>query len=187
MAARQKTLLPPFTVDGLLPPGTYQLTLDQLRDSHLVRKATYLSDWDEPWRGHLVDNLEILARQLWDCGIQDVYVDGSFVEDKPRPNDIDGYFSVDLAYFISRRLEQDLNARDPRKSWGWLEQSRREDPDSGKKQLPQWFEYSVELYPHYHQSSGILDEHGNEQRFPAAFRKSRRENKPKGIIRLIPD
>ena len=43
-----------------------------------------------------VGNLEILARQLWSVGIRDIYADGSFVEDKDHPNDIDGYFVCDL-------------------------------------------------------------------------------------------
>jgi hypothetical protein len=30
------SLLPPFTTNGLLPPGDYPLTIDQLRQSHLV-------------------------------------------------------------------------------------------------------------------------------------------------------
>ena len=48
-----------------------------------------------------------------------------------------------------------------------------------------WHEYRVELYPHYRQFCGIRDEHGNELEFPAAFRLSRRENRPKGIVKLV--
>lgn len=47
-----------------------------------------------------------------------------------------------------------------------------------------WHKYRIELYPHFGQSSGILDEFGNELDFPAAFRKSR-ANKQKGIIKLL--
>ena len=95
--------IPPFTIDGLLPAGTYQVTLSQLRESPLVRGAKYIVDpLDTAWRAELVDNLETLARQIWKVGIQSIFVDGSFVEDKPHPSDIDGYFPVDAAYFISR-------------------------------------------------------------------------------------
>jgi hypothetical protein len=187
MASRSKPSLPPFNDYGLLPVGTYQLTLAQLRESALVTGTDYGPEWDSEWRRRLVDNLEILARQLWAVGIQSIYVDGSFVEDKPRPNDIDGYFPVDLAYFISRRLARDLNALDPHTVWTWDPKERKEDPDSGKAQLPMWFHYHVELYPDIGLPTNILDEHGNQQKFPAAFRKSRRDHQPKGIIRLVRD
>jgi hypothetical protein len=53
-----------------------------------------------------------------------------------------------------------------------------------KKQLPMWHRYRVELYPHFGQPSGIKDEYGHDQQFPAAFRKSRDTFLPKGIIKL---
>lgn len=53
-----------------------------------------------------------------------------------------------------------------------------------KKQLPMWHQYRVELYPHFGQSSGIQDQYGNELEFPAAFRRSRADGKPKGIIKI---
>src|SRR5215212_5740764 len=59
-----------------------------------------------------------------------------------------------------------------------------------KWQLPMWHRYRVELYPHYVdlpialQRTGIRDEFGNDLHFPAAFRKSRREHKPKGIVKI---
>jgi hypothetical protein len=45
--------------------------------------------------------------------------------------------------------------------------------------------YRVELYPHYDQFTGITDEHGNPLTFPAAFRKRRRDDEPKGIVKVI--
>lgn len=48
-----------------------------------------------------------------------------------------------------------------------------------------WHEYHVELYPHVGQPSGIKDEFGNDQLFPAAFRKDRKTNRQKGIIKII--
>jgi hypothetical protein len=38
-----------------------------------------------------VDNLAVLVAQLWQVGIDRIFIDGSFAQDKPRPNDIDGY------------------------------------------------------------------------------------------------
>jgi hypothetical protein len=51
--------------------------------------------------------------------------------------------------------------------------------------LMMWHHYRVELYPHVGQGCGIFDENGNEQMFPAAFRKTRDTLLPKGIIQII--
>ena len=75
--------IPPFDADGLLPPSDYELSLDELRQSILVsgpgNPAVYPS-WDQPWRERLVNNLEILTRQLWQAGIREIFADGSFAE-----------------------------------------------------------------------------------------------------------
>jgi hypothetical protein len=47
-----------------------------------------------------------------------------------------------------------------------------------------WHQYRVELYPHYGQPSGIRDRFGNEIEFPSAFRMSRRDGKPGGIVKI---
>lgn len=76
-------MLPPFDAHGLLPPGDYALTFDQLRSSALVVGPTpSVPNWDASWRSRLVDNLEVLVRQLWTVGVRDIFVDGSFAEDK---------------------------------------------------------------------------------------------------------
>lgn len=107
------------------------------------------------------------------------------VEDKLHPNDIDGYFEVNLEYLYSGQLQRDLNALDPHKIWTWAPESRRPYRNYPKKQLPMWHQYRVELYPHYNQPSGITDAFGNMLQFPAAFRKSRSKHKQKGIIELV--
>src|SRR5215204_5259663 len=99
--------VPPFNADGLLPPGDYELTCDELRASPLVLGPGDPKDWpnwDGPWREKLVANLEILVGQLWHIGITDVFADGSFVEDKDHPNDIDGYFVCDLKRLVSGEI-----------------------------------------------------------------------------------
>lgn len=146
--------------------------------------AARLPFWDIDWRRTLVGNLAILVRQLWQVGISEIFVDGSFVEDKDHPNDIDGNFECDLKHLASGRLEQELNRLDPHKVWTWDPASRKRDRETGKKQLPMWHQYRVELFPHVGQLSGILDPHGNELEFPAAFRLSRR-GMPKGIIKVV--
>jgi hypothetical protein len=182
--------LPPFNKAGLLPPGDYPLTIPELLASHLVTGAGVDSPtWDRDWRRVLVGNLEILASQLWQAGISKIFIDGSFVEAKDHPNDIDGYFECRFVDIATGRLPQTLNFIDPYKIWTWDLNSRRPDPNSTKTQLPMWHQYRIELYPHYVDwpaTCGIRDVFGNEQTFPAAFRKTRGDHKPKGIIRLVP-
>jgi len=85
--------IPPFDADGLLPPGDYAVTFDELRASILVSGPDDgQASWDAAWRLRLNDNLEILSRQLWQVGVHEIFADGSFAEDKDHPNDIDGYF-----------------------------------------------------------------------------------------------
>lgn len=180
-------ILPNFQ-DGVLPQGDYKMTLPELRASHLVSGCGVLKtgQWDTAWRKHLVDNLEIMVRQLWSVGINNIFIDGSFVEDKDHPNDIDGYFECDIKLLASGKLEQDLNLLDEDKVWTWNPSSRKAYQGYPKKQLPMWHKYRVEMYPHIQgMSCGIRDVHGNELEFPAAFRLSRRDDKPKGIIQII--
>lgn len=175
-----------FTFDGLLPPGDYEMTVEEMRASILVRgPRTGHPNWDGPWRASLLDNLEILVGQLQSVGVTEVYVDGSFVEDKDHPNDIDGYFSCDFYRLISGDLQRELNLLDPHKVWTWDPRSRRPAAGSPKRQLPMWHQYRVELYPHMPgMPCGIRDKHGHELEFPSAFRLSRRDDKPKGIIKI---
>ncbi len=175
-----------FNTDGLLPPQDFGLTLADLRRSLLVEGASSAAPtWDRAWREQLVINLGILASQLWKVGIAEIFVDGSFVEDKDHPNDIDGYFVCDRSFLVSGDLHRALNALDPDKVWTWAPGSRTAAPGSMKKQLPMWHRYRVELYPHFGQGSGIVDARGHELEFPSAFRQTRGEGQPKGIVKLI--
>lgn len=178
-------MLPAFDVHGMLPAGDYELTLEQLRASHLVVGAIGGSpDWDGSWRAALVDNLEIMVRQLWSVGVTEIFIDGSFAEDKDHPNDIDGYFVCDMKMLVSGELERQLNSLDPHKVWTWDPRARRPGRSSSKAQLPMWHRYHVELYPHFGQLSGIEDQYGNELEFPSAFRMSRRDGRPRGIVKI---
>lgn len=178
-------MLPEFTEQGLLPAGDYVMSLDQLRHSILVKATSRRSPtWDEQWRLQLVQNLSVLCHQLWSVGIDQIFVDGSFVEEKDHPNDIDGYFECAADSFISGKLERDLNLLDPHKIWTWDPASRRPYRGYPKRQLPMWHQYRVELYAHFGQPSGIQDEFGHPLEFPAAFRRTRFGNHPKGIIKI---
>lgn len=180
--------LPRFVGDGVLPPGDFELSISELKQSMLVggpENRTENLHWDKSWRMKLVENLEIMVRQLNQVGIAEIFVDGSFVEDKDHPNDIDGYFVCGRRHLISGDLERELNLLDPHNAWTWDPDSRRPYPGYPKKQLPMWHTYRVELYPHFGQpGSGITDKFGNELDFPSAFRISRRNDSPKGIIRI---
>jgi hypothetical protein len=180
--------IPPFTADGLLPPGDYEVSLDELRGSILVTgpdDARSHPNWDAQWRATLVDNLDLLVRQLWQVGVEEVFVDGSFTEDKDHPNDIDGYFVCDLIELATGQLERALNLLDSHKVWTWDPATRRPYRGYPKKQLPMWHQYRVELYPHYRgHLSGIVDERGYELEFPSAFRKCRRDGSARGIVKI---
>lgn len=175
-----------FSSDGLLPPGDFDLTLEELRASWLVDGlgAEGYPHWDREWRAQLVGHLSVLVRQLWQVGVEEIFIDGSFVEDKDHPNDIDGYFVCELRRLASGALERELNLLDPHKCWTWDPRQRRPYRGYPKKQLPMWHQYRVELYPHFGQASGICDRFGNELEFPSAFRLSRRDGKPRGIIKI---
>lgn len=182
------TVIPAFTPEGLLPRGDYEVTFKELRASRLVLgpdKAADCPNWDAPWREKLTHGLEVLVKQLWAVGITEIFADGSFAEDKDRPNDIDGYFECDLQHLASGELQRELNLIDPHKIWTWDPSSRRPYRGYPKKQLPMWHHYRVELYPHVPGlPSGIRDKHGYELEFPAAFRQSRRDGQPRGIIKI---
>jgi hypothetical protein len=180
------SVLPPFDPDGLLPAGDYDLTFEELRGSRLVTGTGVASErWDATWRASLVANLEIVTRELWQVGISEVFADGSFVEEKDHPNDIDGHFVCALADLASGELTRQLNLLDPYKIWTWDPRSRQAFRGYPKKQLPMWHRYRVELYPHVAGfSSGIRDARGHELEFPSAFRQSRRDGKARGIIKL---
>jgi hypothetical protein len=182
------TRLPDFNAEGVLPPGDYAMTLAELEQSMLVvgpsNRSAY-PHWNEAWRRRLVRNLGVMVGQLWQVGITEIFIDGSFVEDKERPNDIDGYFVCELKRLASGELERSLNELDPKKVWTWDWEKRVPFKGYAKPQLPMWHEYRVELYPHYGQKSGIRDEHGNELMFPAAFRRTRRDGTLRGIVKVI--
>ena len=179
--------LDPFTPDGVLPRQDYPMTLAELRSSFLVTgEDTGVPTWDAPWRAHLVDNLEVLVRQLWRVGVDRIFINGSFVEDKPHPNDIDGYFECEAQRFWSGKLARELNALDPHGVWTWDNARRRPDPNSGKRQLPMWHRYRVELFPHCTGVwSQLRDPFGNELTFPALFRLARNAWRPKGIVQIV--
>ena len=158
----------------LLPPGDYGVSFDELRQSILVKGApdSGIHHGIRLGEEQLVGNLEILTRQLWQAGIREVFADGSFVEDKDHPNDIDGYFDMRSARADHWRIGAEA---EPARSvegvdlGAWLESRAGDIPRSSSM----WHQYRVELYPH----SGpkhrlrIPDKYGNARisfLFPSA-------------------
>ncbi len=72
-------------------------------------------NWDAEWRSKLVENLRVLVAQLWEVGIEEIFVDGSFVEDKEHPGDIDGNFECSFMDVATGHLQRELNRLDPYK------------------------------------------------------------------------
>lgn len=172
-----------FTPEGVLPPGDYPLTLDELAHSMLVvGPRPRPREWNAPWRRQLVVNLGILVDQLWQVGITEIYVDGSFVENKGRPGDIDGYFHCTRQDWESGLLHARLNLLDPSGVWRW--DTRPLDPRTRTPHIPMWHQYHVELFGHWGALCGIRDAQRHELEFPAAFRLSR-AYQPKGIIKIV--
>jgi hypothetical protein len=78
-------MIPEFTEDGLLPPGIYQTDFEDLEGK---------MGWSRR-RLALLDGLESALELMAANGVMRVYLDGSFVTDKDRPNDIDGCYDLE--------------------------------------------------------------------------------------------
>lgn len=142
-------MIPQFSDTGRLPPGDYQATMAELRQSVLVTgPLSRPPTWDASWRAYLVDQLEVLVNELRQIGITNIYADGSFAEDKDHPNDIDGYFECDRSDFLTGKVERALNLLNPHKIQTWDPASRRTYRGYPKRQLPMWHQYRIELWPH---------------------------------------
>jgi hypothetical protein len=77
-------MIPPFNNLGYLPPGIYEVTWDEFWE----RFATNI------YRKQLLTGLRLALNSLKVAGCQQVYIGGSFVTDKEKPNDYDGCFEV---------------------------------------------------------------------------------------------
>ena len=79
-------MIPWLTKDGLLPVGVHQASLEELRDRFGRQNAA---------RRRLFKGLTRAVENLREAGVIRVYVDGSFVTDKPFPSDVDGCWETD--------------------------------------------------------------------------------------------
>ena len=150
----------------------------------MTGEGTGVPNWDDAWRGELVDNLELFVQQLWRVGVERIFVNGSFVTDKPHPGDIDAYFECDMAVFP--QVMVGLYLIEPSLPWDW--ERRPIDPATGLSKLIMWHRFHVEIFPHFTgqpQPTGIRDEYGNDLFFPSLFRRDKETSRPKGVIQII--
>ena len=176
--------IPPFDDHGLLPWDA-SATLEELRRSHLVTGHGVGSPtWNQAWRRDLVERLEKVFN-LFICvgGIDEFWIDGSFVEKVDRPTDIDVYFTLyDPLEWLT--LPGRLKALEGENLWTWDPARRRVYPGFIHPKPPFWGRYRVDIFPDFGRPSGIFDANGGPMTFSQAFRRQRRTFRRKGIVRL---
>ena len=72
--------IPSFDANGNLPPGIYRVSLEEIEDRFT---------WN-PTRQRLFKGLKAALANLAGAGVRYVWINGSFVTSKDKPNDIDG-------------------------------------------------------------------------------------------------
>lgn len=77
-------MIPPFNEQGYLPQGIYEPTWDEFWERFSTNN----------YRRQLLTGLRLALTQLKLAGCQRVYIGGSFITDKERPNDYDGCFDL---------------------------------------------------------------------------------------------
>lgn len=138
--------LPAFTADGTLPPGEHRLALDCLLESVLVLgPSNRHPEWDERRRAFLARNFARLVLQLWEVGVDNVFLVGSFATLKNRPGDIDGYFECSPAAFVD--ICRRLNTIEETKCWLFREAVKPEWRSPWEATTVMWREYRVDLRP----------------------------------------
>lgn len=78
-------MIPEFNADGLLPRGVHPATLEEVLERFGGNER----------REQLLNGLVEALRLLRAAGCRRVYVNGSFVTSKERPNDIDACWDID--------------------------------------------------------------------------------------------
>lgn len=73
-------MIPPFTEAGLLPPGIYWATWEEIVEVY---------GWNS-LRQDLLSGLRKALMSLQNAGCKTVYLDGSFITSKEEPGDFDG-------------------------------------------------------------------------------------------------
>jgi hypothetical protein len=145
-------MIPQFTDEGLLPPGVHQTDLEELKEK---------MGWSRK-RRELLEGLEEAPELMASCGVVRVYLDGSFVTDKDRPNDIDGCYD----------LAEEVTAED----LGRLAPIFPPNPESRAEAKRR---FGVDLFP------AAATELGSGQPFLRFF-QSDREGRERGVLSVEP-
>jgi hypothetical protein len=154
-------MIPDFdSATGYLPPGVHDANITEVskRFGNTVRRA------------RLMVSLRNVVNQLWDAGVKEIFIDGSFCTATPVPNDIDGYW-VFVKGFDHTKVDPVLLQYDVFVT----------DPTSGLAVRPMKLRYGIELYVHPIQKAtmgGIT--------YPEFFARSR-DGVPRGYVRIVRD
>ncbi len=79
---------------GLLPPGIHEASMAEVEKRFGVG----------PKRSYLVENLKLVAQELTQWGISELYLGGSFTADKVSPGDVDGYVVASVRSEIFQKV-----------------------------------------------------------------------------------
>lgn len=78
-------MIPDYKSDGLLPPGIHQGSWDEIKQRF----------GDTSHRRKLLSGLEKATKELKAAGCKRIFINGSFVTSKERPNDFDALWDID--------------------------------------------------------------------------------------------
>jgi hypothetical protein len=154
-------MLPDFDPEtGYLPPGVYPATLTEIR----ARFGTTVR------RSRLMSGLMAVITQLWNAGVEEICIDGSFCTATPVPKDIDGYWvfvkGLDTTKIDPVLLQMSVVIT---------------DPSTGELVRPMKLRYGVEFYVHpIHKATP------QGMTYPEFFSRSR-DGVARGYVRIVKD
>jgi hypothetical protein len=106
-------MIPPYDVNGNLPPGIHTATLEE------VKARCGIS----PYRRQLLKGLEMLVANLQSAGCRILLLDGSFITAKVMPGDFDGLWLTEGV--DATKLDPVLLRRSSRSGQEWREAMKR--------------------------------------------------------------
>lgn len=174
----------PAFENGALPPGEFEVTVDELEASYLVTgHGLNREDWHVAHRAKLVQNLRRVSELLRLTGmVSALYVNGSFVQLVDSPSDVDCYFVLhDELLWDDGHLQSRLRDLDPDGGWDWTTLKRC----GAKTRKPLfWCRYRVDLVPELGGPSGIWGRDGSLLTYTEAFQQRTDTGAPKGVLRI---
>lgn len=97
--------IPPFDANGNLPPGVYRAAIEEIE---------HRFTWN-PTRRRLFKGLKAALANLAGAGVRYVWINGSFITSKDKPNDIDGCWQYEASLVDVDKLDPVfLDPVDPR-------------------------------------------------------------------------